>query len=138
MEGRRITFADDTTAEVDTIIYATGYHLTFPFLPAGLVEQEDNRIRLYMRTFLPSDPTLSISGCAVDRAHVRRHASPSLPSIHSAFPACGPAGVAPRSPTQDDRKPARGQPRSSFRVASRTAVPIASRSRTAIASTWVS
>ena len=61
-EGRRVTFANDTTAEIDTIIHATGYHLTFPFLPPGLVEKADNRICLYMRTFLPSDPTLSIIG----------------------------------------------------------------------------
>lgn len=61
-EDRTVTFADGTSAEIDDVVYATGYHLAFPFLPAGVLATDDNRVRLYMRTFSPDHPTLSVIG----------------------------------------------------------------------------
>lgn len=44
----RVSFADGWQAEnVDVVVYATGYHYTFPFLQnAGLITVEDNRLAL--------------------------------------------------------------------------------------------
>ena len=43
---RRVLFADGWQAEnVDTVVYATGYHYTFPFLEnSGLITVQDNRL----------------------------------------------------------------------------------------------
>jgi dimethylaniline monooxygenase (N-oxide forming) len=57
-----VGFADGTETEVDDIIYATGYRLTFPFLDEAVFAAADNRVRLYMRTFLPDDPSLTVLG----------------------------------------------------------------------------
>lgn len=61
-DDRTVTFADGTSAEVDDVVYATGYHLAFPFLAPGVLSTDDNRVRLYMRTFPPDHPTLSVIG----------------------------------------------------------------------------
>lgn len=62
LDGKTVEFEDGARIEADILIHATGYHLTFPFLAGGLPGQDDNRLRLYLRTFLPSDPTLSVIG----------------------------------------------------------------------------
>jgi dimethylaniline monooxygenase (N-oxide forming) len=61
-DGRTVTFADGASAEIDDVIYATGYHTTFPFLDEAVFAAPDNRVRLYMRTFLPDDPSLTVIG----------------------------------------------------------------------------
>lgn len=61
-DGRQLEFEDGSRTEADAVIHATGYHLTFPFLQGGLPGQDDNRLRLYLRTFQPADPTLSVIG----------------------------------------------------------------------------
>ena len=61
-DGRVVTFADGGRAEVDHVIYATGYRLTFPFIAPEILAAGDNRVRLYMRTFHPGHPTLSVIG----------------------------------------------------------------------------
>ncbi|GAB2581133.1 NAD(P)-binding domain-containing protein [Ramlibacter solisilvae] len=61
-EGNSVTFADGARAEVDAVIHATGYRMTFPFLDPQLLQVADNRMRLYMRTFHPRFPTLSVIG----------------------------------------------------------------------------
>lgn len=40
-EGHRVHFVDGSHVDVDTIVYATGYHLRFPFLADGIVEWND-------------------------------------------------------------------------------------------------
>jgi dimethylaniline monooxygenase (N-oxide forming) len=61
-EGRTVHFADGTHEEVDAIVYATGYRMTFPFLDPQLLHAQDNRLRLFLRTFHPLHPTLSVIG----------------------------------------------------------------------------
>lgn len=61
-EGRAVTFADGSSTEVDAIIHATGYRMTFPFLDARVLATGDNRTRLFLRTFHPERHTLSVIG----------------------------------------------------------------------------
>jgi hypothetical protein len=41
LEGERVRFVDGTASPVDTVVWATGYHVTFPFLDAGLLRWRD-------------------------------------------------------------------------------------------------
>lgn len=61
-EGQGVVFADGSRAEVDAIVHATGYRMTFPFLDPQLLHADDNRTRLFLRTFQPERPTLSVIG----------------------------------------------------------------------------
>jgi cation diffusion facilitator CzcD-associated flavoprotein CzcO len=54
LDGRTVHFVDGTSREVDVIVQATGYNITFPFFDEDLVSAPDNRIRLYKRMFLPA------------------------------------------------------------------------------------
>jgi dimethylaniline monooxygenase (N-oxide forming) len=61
-DGNRVTFSDGSEEIVDAIVYCTGYRTTFPFLSPDVFAVEDNRVRLYKRTFLPSRPGLCFIG----------------------------------------------------------------------------
>ncbi|PPK87214.1 cation diffusion facilitator CzcD-associated flavoprotein CzcO [Neolewinella xylanilytica] len=61
--GRRVTFTDGKKSEYDTIVAATGYRITFPFLDQNLIDYERaDRIPLYLRMFRPDYPTLLFIG----------------------------------------------------------------------------
>lgn len=62
LEARAAVFTDGTRAEVDAIIYATGYTLSLPFLPPGLVEISGNRPLLYKHVFPPGQAGLALVG----------------------------------------------------------------------------
>ncbi len=62
LDGRRVLFADGSEEAVDAIIYCTGYQTTFPFLDREIFSADDNRVRLYKRTFLPRHPRLCFVG----------------------------------------------------------------------------
>jgi len=51
--GRRVTFEDGSTEEIDLIVYCTGYQITFPFFDPSLLDAPDNRIALYRRVVHP-------------------------------------------------------------------------------------
>ena len=52
VSGNTVTFADGTSDEFDTIIWATGYRTTFPFLPAEMFDWSDRtRLPLFMKIF---------------------------------------------------------------------------------------
>ena len=51
--GRAVRFDDDTTEEIDLVIYCTGYRITFPFFDQALLDAPDNRIPLYRRVVHP-------------------------------------------------------------------------------------
>lgn len=53
LDGDRVSFVDGSSEELDAIIYATGYNLTFPFFDSELVSAPENRIDLYKRMFKP-------------------------------------------------------------------------------------
>ncbi|MDU9392276.1 flavin-containing monooxygenase [Pseudomonas sp. zfem002] len=62
IDGNTVHFVDGSQQEVDAVIYATGYHTDFPFLPEALLKIEDNRIPLFQRIFLPEVPNLAFIG----------------------------------------------------------------------------
>jgi dimethylaniline monooxygenase (N-oxide forming) len=49
LEGRNVHFNDGTGAEIDTIVWCTGYRITFPFLENDMMEVKGNRVPLYRR-----------------------------------------------------------------------------------------
>lgn len=62
LEGKRVVFTDDSSEEVDAIIYATGYNISFPFFDPSVIKFNDNDLALYKRIFDPSQPTLMFLG----------------------------------------------------------------------------
>jgi cation diffusion facilitator CzcD-associated flavoprotein CzcO len=62
LEGERVRFADGTTEQVDTIVYCTGYKISFPFFPPDLISAPGNRIPLYRRVVHPEHPGLYFIG----------------------------------------------------------------------------
>lgn len=62
LHGGEVEFVDDTRAAFDTIIYGTGYHITFPFLPRELFAVRDNHVALYRRVVDPALPGLYFVG----------------------------------------------------------------------------
>lgn len=63
IEGKRVFFKDGREGEYDTIVAATGYKITFPFLDDAVVNYEEaDRIPLYLRMFHPDLPSLVFIG----------------------------------------------------------------------------
>lgn len=62
IDGNTVHFVDGSQIDMDAVIYATGYHTDFPFLPADLLKVEENRIPLFQRIFLPEVPNLAFIG----------------------------------------------------------------------------
>jgi len=62
--GRKILFEDGREEEIDVIVYATGYNLSFPFLDDTLVKVEDNHLPLFKRVFKPGVDNLFFMGLA--------------------------------------------------------------------------
>lgn len=60
--GDRVRFVDDTEAELDAIIYATGYKIHFPFLPPEVYEVPANVMDLYLNVVHPEQPGLYFIG----------------------------------------------------------------------------
>jgi dimethylaniline monooxygenase (N-oxide forming) len=61
-EGSTAVFEDGTRADVDVVVYATGYRISFPFFDESLVSAADNRISLYQRVFHPDIPDVAFIG----------------------------------------------------------------------------
>jgi hypothetical protein len=62
-EGSTVHFTDGTRTEFDTIICATGFYVSFPFLPEGMVTvKNDNLAMLYGSCVLPEYKHLYIIG----------------------------------------------------------------------------
>lgn len=62
LRGDRVAFVDGSEAEIDTIIYATGYKTSFPFIDRQLFEVEDGKADLYRRMIVPHAPGLYMMG----------------------------------------------------------------------------
>jgi cation diffusion facilitator CzcD-associated flavoprotein CzcO len=62
--GDRVRFEDGSVEEVDAIVYATGYRITFPFFDEGFVSAPGNRLALYKRMFKPGVDDLAFVGLA--------------------------------------------------------------------------
>ena len=61
-EGNRVCFVDGTVDEFDMVVCATGFHLSFPFLPSGLVPVQGSTALLYGGCLLPDYKNLYIVG----------------------------------------------------------------------------
>ena len=53
LEGESVRFADGTVEQIDTIVYCTGYRISFPFLSPHVLDTAANRVRLYQRVVHP-------------------------------------------------------------------------------------
>lgn len=63
--GSSVVFADGSIVDkVDTVVFATGYDYSFPFLPPDLQAKSGYRLRLYKHVFPPAltRPTLAVVG----------------------------------------------------------------------------
>lgn len=60
--GEKVCFEDGSAAEVDTIIYATGYKTTFPFIDQRIFKVDDGKADLYRRMAVPHAPGLYFAG----------------------------------------------------------------------------
>lgn len=62
LDGTHVCFEDGTREAYDQIIYATGYGITFPFLPDDVFTVENNRVELYRYVVAPTLPGLYFIG----------------------------------------------------------------------------
>jgi cation diffusion facilitator CzcD-associated flavoprotein CzcO len=64
LQGDRVRFEDGTTEQVDAIVYATGYKISFPFFDPDFISAPENRLPLYKRIFKPGIDDLAFVGFA--------------------------------------------------------------------------
>jgi cation diffusion facilitator CzcD-associated flavoprotein CzcO len=62
LEGRSVRYADGERAPIDVIVYATGFHLRYPYLPSDLVDTRNDDLRLFMGTMHPERRDLFVIG----------------------------------------------------------------------------
>jgi dimethylaniline monooxygenase (N-oxide forming) len=62
IDGSTVHFVDGTSAEIDTIVWCTGYKITFPFLSSEVIETDGNRVSLFRRVVHPERPGLYFIG----------------------------------------------------------------------------
>src|SRR5436309_6863139 len=53
LDGHRVRFADGSAEAIDTIVWCTGYRITFPFLPAAVLEPRENEVPQYKMAVPP-------------------------------------------------------------------------------------
>ncbi|MBX7167573.1 MAG: NAD(P)-binding domain-containing protein [Pirellulales bacterium] len=61
-DDHQVRFVDGTTAEVDAVIYCTGYKVSFPFFDAQFLAAPGNDLPLFLRVFKPGLPNLFFIG----------------------------------------------------------------------------
>jgi hypothetical protein len=62
LDGEGVVFADGSRELVDAIVFATGYRVDFPFLPAQLGRGEGQQFPLYRRILSPHNDELAFIG----------------------------------------------------------------------------
>jgi cation diffusion facilitator CzcD-associated flavoprotein CzcO len=62
IDGSVVHFVDGTSAEIDTIVWCTGYRITFPFLDHELMGTSGNHVPLYRRVVHPERSGLYFIG----------------------------------------------------------------------------
>ncbi|MFE3001336.1 flavin-containing monooxygenase [Nocardia sp. NPDC059246] len=67
-DGRTVHFTDGTSGEYDTIVWATGFRTTFPFLREGLLEWDRGQPRLVAHSFAPGLANLYFAGLVAPRS----------------------------------------------------------------------
>ena len=53
LEGDSVRFADGSVEQIDILVYATGYKISFPFFRDELLRTTENRVRLYRHVVHP-------------------------------------------------------------------------------------
>jgi hypothetical protein len=67
-EGKTVHFVDDSSAEYDTVVCGTGFYVSFPFLPEGVVEVKNGNLALvYAGCVLENYKNLYILGTTQPR-----------------------------------------------------------------------
>ncbi len=66
-DGRFVEFTDGSRSEYDMVIAATGYHVSYPFLPEGMVEIKDATPQVYGDCVLAEYRNLYLVGWAQPR-----------------------------------------------------------------------
>jgi cation diffusion facilitator CzcD-associated flavoprotein CzcO len=64
LDGSVVRFEDGSAEEIDAIVYATGYDISFPFFDPDFISAPDNRIGLYKRVFHPDYGDVAFIGFA--------------------------------------------------------------------------
>jgi dimethylaniline monooxygenase (N-oxide forming) len=62
IDGSTVHFVDGTNEHIDTIVWCTGYRITFPFLDDSLIGTAGNQVSLYRRVVHPDRPGLYFIG----------------------------------------------------------------------------
>ncbi len=62
LRDHHVEFEDGSIEDIDIVIYATGYKISFPFLDKDIIDVENNDIALYKRIFLPGVDNLFFLG----------------------------------------------------------------------------
>lgn len=62
LAGDRVRFVDGTEDDVDVVLFATGYNVTFPFFDNDFIQADDNRLPAYLHVVLPDQPNLYFIG----------------------------------------------------------------------------
>lgn len=62
LDGKQVHFEDGSREPFDTVIYATGYNITFPFLPDEVFHVENNEVALYRFVVPPDLPNFYFLG----------------------------------------------------------------------------
>ena len=60
--GARVRFRDGSEEEIDVIIYATGFNITFPFIDKKYLNWNHHRPDLYLNVFHPQYDNLFVAG----------------------------------------------------------------------------
>src|SRR4030095_16588975 len=61
-EGKEVVFSDGSRVRADVVLYATGYHLRYPYLPTDLVDTRDDDLTLFLGAMPPRRHDLFIVG----------------------------------------------------------------------------
>ncbi len=61
-DGDRVVFTDGTSEAADAVVYCTGFHMTWPFLPADCPVAADGSVELYRRVVPADRPGLYFVG----------------------------------------------------------------------------
>ncbi|MET9992368.1 NAD(P)-binding domain-containing protein [Streptomyces mutabilis] len=61
-DGDRVVFTDGTSTAANAVVYCTGFHMTWPFLPAGCPVAADGSVELYRRVVPADRPGLYFVG----------------------------------------------------------------------------
>jgi hypothetical protein len=62
LDGDDVVFVDGSREPIDTIIYCTGYKVTFPFFRPELIEAKNNNLPVFKRVYHPAYPDLFFLG----------------------------------------------------------------------------